>query len=144
MSPNVYFLICSSQLFLWATYCEHAVMQILTWLISEHAEFQVPGPLWSRLTNDQTMGLIVFVWLQVMALPVSEEVLNFLEACLRARFYMCTNFDSPELLALGMAEVNLFSPLTAIILNSSLSTCIRDYLKLTLWNHLTIQTKLFN
>ena len=46
-----------------AKFHEHADMLMTLRLMSEHAEFQVPGPLWSVLVNaiDRIMGLTIFL-----------------------------------------------------------------------------------
>ena len=48
----------------------------------ERVKFQVPGLLWSGLAIDRTLGLMVYVWLRVMASPEAEAVLCFLGVCL--------------------------------------------------------------
>ena len=61
-----------------AIFHELANMQMLTRLMSKHGKFQVLGQLWSRHVIDWIMGLIVFVWLRVIAHTLTRHRLNWM------------------------------------------------------------------
>ena len=119
----VFWTKCLCQLIVSATSCKHADMLMPSRLMSEHSKSQVPGLLWIRLAIDQTIGLIVLVWLWVMA-PLSPKRYFPLQRPAHARFLYVYHVWQPWVVRLGMVDCC-----------SLVSTCNRGHLELTLWRH---------
>ena len=104
--------VVSCQLAVCTIFCEHADMLMLARLMSEYAEFQFPGLVWSSVVIDWSMGVVV-VFSGLFSLdyelwhPLWLKRFLLFGGLLTHGFYTCTNFDNPEFFAFGMVEVSV-------------------------------------